>query len=664
MATQHRTEWILELMDKVTSPAKRVMTSMGNIDEAMGQTASNMAEFAEPGISQLRNLRQGFMDSARGVPVLGDAIQLLENPIGAALTAAVSLALVLGTMTGKAADFQQDLAELSAITGTVGEDLDYIGERSLSMAAQYGLATSQTVEASKLLASNIDIATIGGVRGLSMLQEQTVLLSKAAGVDMPLAANLMAGAINQFSLPASDAARVVNTLAAGAKFGAAEIPDLALSLKNAGTTAALAGVSLESTVAALELMSQNMIKGSEAGTGLRNVINVLQTKDIAGVDFATMGFAGSLQALAPRLEDATFLTEIFGRENLSSAQILIKNGSAMDEMTKKVTGTSVAMEQAQIQTNTWSGSMDRFRALWETASISIGSMIIDILFPALNMVNSTFQWMIDNGTAIKAVLIGVGIVAAGAAINWIVLNAATIGATIGLGLFNLAFMAMNAVLAVTPLGWILIAVGALAGAAYYAWNEFEEFRGVIVGTYEAVKVFGNFLYDSVIIRIKEILSGMKGLAGAIGAFFSGEFEQAAELGSQAIFDLQGTASDAKIGIMFDDSVADAISAGREGYMKGVGMGSEEAGASGSMNAPPFAPQDLNLDGSTPGGASIEQSKSGIEGGGSSKIITMTIGDINMEFNLPQNLQAGAEEAATLVAQILTGKIRNGLALGS
>jgi hypothetical protein len=94
------------------------------------------------------------------------------------------------------------------------------------------------------------------------------------------------------------------------------------------------------------------------------------------------------------------------------------------------------------------------------------------------------------------------------------------------------------------------------------------------------------------------------------------------------------------------------------------MGSEEAGASGSMNAPPFAPADLNLDGSTPGGASIEQSKSGIEGGGSSKIITMTIGDINMEFNLPQNLQAGAEEAATLVAQILTGKIRNGLALGS
>ena len=664
---KHETSWVLELMDRVSGPARKVMDSVSGITGKAQGMVRHMTTLGAKGDQIFSGLGRGFRalgDQARSIPVLGQAIDMLTNPV----TALVAGLFALGVAVGDAGNYQQKLAELSAITGTVGPDLEFLGDKGLEMAAKFGLAAGDTIEAFKLLASNIDVSTIGGVKGLAALQEQTILLSKAAGVDMPLAANTMASAINQFGLEATEASRVVNVLAAGAKFGAAEIPDLAQSLKVAGTAASNAGISIEETVAALEILSQSALKGSEGGTGFRNVLLSLQTKALPGVDFAAMGLQGSLAALAPKLEDAAFLSQAFGRENISAAQILIKNAGALEEMTAKVTGTNVAMEQAAIQTETWRGSMDRFKALAETVSILVGTVLIDMLKPALDAVSVSLQWLIDNGTAIKAVMIALAVVGGGMAASWLLANGAALAVSFGLGVFKIAFMALNAVMAMSPLGWILMAVGALAGAVYYAWNEFEEFRGVVVGLWEAVKVFGKFLYDSVILRIKEMLTGIKGIGGALKAFFSGDFTEAWEIGKKAIGDLSGVNTASKIADMYGTVGADAAKAFTKGYGEGVGMvdpiaDPTSAGSDNALN--PFSGKDLNLDGTNPGGGSTEsKSAKGIEGGGGSKIITMTIGDINMNFSLPENLRSGATEAANQVARILSEKLRNGLALGS
>ena len=268
-------------------------------------------------------------------------------------------------------DFQQQLADLEAITGVTGKDLVELGNYSRQVGKESGLGASQAVEAFKLLASNIDITTIGGVEGLKLLQDATIKLSQAAGTDLPMAANTMAGTINQFKLPVSEATRVINVLGAGAKYGAPEIPDLAESLKNTGAVAAIAGVSLESTVGALEILSQNMIKGAEAGTGLRNVILRLQTKEIPGIDLKTQGLSGALSNLKSKLNDAKFMADVFGVENIAVAQTLIKNAAEVENMTQKVTGTNVAYEQAAIRTNTYQHSVDLLKANMDDFKISI-----------------------------------------------------------------------------------------------------------------------------------------------------------------------------------------------------------------------------------------------------------------------------------------------------
>lgn len=46
---------------------------------------------------------------------------------------------------------------------------------------------------------------------------------------------------------------------------------------------------------------------------------------------------------------------------------------------------------------------------------------------------------------------------------------------------------LNAAMLISPIGWLMIGIGALAGVIIYAWNKFEGFRETIMGLWEAFK---------------------------------------------------------------------------------------------------------------------------------------------------------------------------------
>lgn len=466
-------EWRLKMTENVQS----VMSKLNGVADSVA------ARFAAAQ-DKIAAFNSKIKDAANEIPGLGRALGLLSNPVALGVAGAVALGAGFVQSTKAAGAFKQEVAELSAITGFVGSDLEHLSNKALEMGAKSGLGANRAVEAYKLLASNIDVASIGGVAALDELQEKTITLSQAAGVDLPTAANTMAATINQFGFEAKEASRVINTLAAGAKFGAAEIPDLAESLKIAGTSAAIAGVSVEQTVGALEILSQSALKGSEAGTGLRNVLVRLQTKDIPGVDLKTQGLSGALAKLQPKLKDTAFLAEVFGRENLNAAQILIKNAGAVQEMTDKVTGTNIAYEQAATQTNTYQGAMDRLRAATEVFFIKVGSQFLPAITRGLNIVAGTLiritNWASQNMGLIKDVLQALAIGAVVVAAAYLILNINTIILTVQTWLLNAALLA-------NPIVWIIGLVFGLIAAIVLLWNRSETFRGSLYGLWASFK---------------------------------------------------------------------------------------------------------------------------------------------------------------------------------
>lgn len=316
-----------------------------------------------------------------------------------------------GAMRQAGTEVESQLDELEAITGIAGADLKRLGDTAVDESIRTGVAARDQIEAYKLLASNIDIATIGGVSGLEKLGSEVVTLSQASKVDLATAADIVSGSLNQFQLSASESTRVVNTLAAGAKAGAAEVPDLGLALKNSGTTAAQANVSFEETVALLEVMSQNALKGGEAGTGLRNVITILRTETgkladlgIKGVNVEGDGMAATLEKLTPLLSDASALTEVFGRENLNAAQILIQNADAVGEMTTRVSGTETAFEQALIQTDNYEGAVARLHKTVEALAIDGWDVADDHLKDLIDTTTSAIVWARDHKDSIMGVV--------------------------------------------------------------------------------------------------------------------------------------------------------------------------------------------------------------------------------------------------------------------
>ena len=201
-----------------------------------------------------------------------------------------------GQLAAPAVDFEQSIADLSAITGSVGDELEDLKQTAREVGKASGLGASESANAFAILAGQIDVP----IDALKVLQRETITLAQAGALPLEDAANAVAGTINQFGMEASEASRVVNVLAAGSRAGGAEVVDLSESFKVAGAAANAAGISIEETAGAIEILAQNNTKGAEAGTAMRNMIVAMQTR--LGIDVSKTGFAGGLRIIQQELD--------------------------------------------------------------------------------------------------------------------------------------------------------------------------------------------------------------------------------------------------------------------------------------------------------------------------------------------------------------------------
>jgi len=110
---------------------------------------------------------------------------------------------------------------------------------------------------------------------------------------------------------------------------------------------------------------------------------------------------------------------------------------------------------------------------------------------------------------------------------------------IGYGIITAAQWLWNVAMDANPIGLVIAGIAVLVGTIMYAWDKFGVFRGGIMATWETIKGFGYILKEYVIDRIQGLLSGLGGIAKAIGQLFSRDFKGAWETAKQAGADLFG-----------------------------------------------------------------------------------------------------------------------------
>ena len=464
---------LLELKDKVSTAISGLKDKFDDVDKSASKVVST-TDMVNTVSKRLKSLDFGNM-----LGMLDRAGVAMQN------------------MGGSGIQFEQSMADLSSITGIAGKDLESLGKTARQTGKDTGVGAAASANAYAILASQIEISKIG-VEGLKGLQKDTITLMQAGGTSMEDAATAMAATINQYGLAASESTRVINVLAAGSKYGAAEINDLTLSLKVAGATANAAGISVEGTAGAIEVLSKNNLKGAEAGTALRNIVLKMQTA--LGVDFKNASLSDALDALKPKLSDVTFLAKTFGVENVSAAQFLITNASAVDEMTKAVTGTNVAQEQAAIRTDTTAQKMARMRANIDDIKISFFGAT-GASAPYIALLGEGMPLLVGFAASMHLVRSAVDL-AKDATIRKAVADTAsaiaTKAASAATWLMSTAQAALNAVMSANPIALVVIGVAALAAGVIYAYKHSEKFREVVDKVWLAVKTLAGIIWDKLV----------------------------------------------------------------------------------------------------------------------------------------------------------------------
>ena len=353
---------------------------------------------AQAGDVQLKKLDKTVGDNFRSVGNYKSALAGLQKGLGA-LGLAFGVGAVVRTGVESIVEFNQAIADLSAITGASGKDLEFYKQKANELGIGVEGGASAVVEAYKLIGS-AKPELLENAEALNQLTESAIVLSQASGMDLPEAAKNLTDAMNQFGASSEQAGKFIDVLAAGSKFGSAEIPQITEALLQFGAIAKSTNVTIQESTGAIELLAEKGVKGAEAGTKLRNVMLKLSAPDALpkkaqevmeklGISFEDISdqskpFEERLEALKPLLKDNAGMVQVFGVQNVVAGNILLNNTERLGELTEQMDTNGVAQDQANKRTNTLGHS------LMELKNSFIG------LFTSIGTGEGSFQSIIDS----------------------------------------------------------------------------------------------------------------------------------------------------------------------------------------------------------------------------------------------------------------------------
>lgn len=286
------------------------------------------------------------------------------------------------------------LANLSAITGQTGAGLKSIENYARQSAKTFGGSAATAVESYKLILSQLSPEIAKVPEALKEMGTHIAILSKTMGGDTKAATEVLTMAMNQFQVSTADPiaaskemSRMMNVMAAAAKEGSAELPQIKDALTQCGIAAKGAGVSFEEANAAIQVLDKAGKKGAEGGVALRNVMTTLSMgrflpKDVqedlrsAGVSIEALtdknlSLSDRLRVLTSVMNDNALITKLFGQENSNAAYALLAGTGVMDEYTKMITGTNTAVDQAGVVMESYAEKQARVQARIEDFKISL-----------------------------------------------------------------------------------------------------------------------------------------------------------------------------------------------------------------------------------------------------------------------------------------------------
>ena len=498
------TQWILELIDKISSPLDKATEAADGATEAVDKVdgaVDNLGKTSDTVSGKLEQLGKGMFLLNQ----IKEAVDTVRGSFNDAIEPGIR--------------FETAVAEMSGLTNMQGKELDVLAIKARNTAKAFGTDAANSMTVYKDLLSKISPELKKTPDALELMSNNVMTLSKTMSNDVPGASIAMSTAMNQFKVSLDDPMRAaqimtdyMNIMVACSVEGSAEVREVAEALKQTGSVAKTFGVSFAETNSAIQLLDKNGKKGSEGGIALRNTIVKLQapTSDAikqlkaAGVSIETMqnqsfSLTDRLRALIPVMDNATVMSALFGGENLASVMNLIQGVDQMDAWTEAIQGSSAATDMAATNMDTYAEKQKRMQVFIDDLKISFFEFVEPIA-PAIQWIGTLVGFIVTLGIVAWSVGNIMSLAVVKSSITWVASTAKMVFATVT------SASAMTAAINSIPIvGWIAMAVTAIGALVAYLWDKFAEVRAFFYGLWNFVTTLFTELYNFLVNVMTAIL---------------------------------------------------------------------------------------------------------------------------------------------------------------
>ena len=397
-----------------------------NMGQAVGYLDLDTSKFKTGFKSALADLKTFQSQTATSKDKLA-AFSSAATSAGKSLTKGltVPIAGIGAASVAVTAKFDAGMSKVQAISGATGKEMEQLRAKAKEMGAQTKFSATESAEAFNYMA-------MAGWKTEDMLDgiEGIMNLAAASGEDLATTSDIVTDALTAFGLSAKDSTHFADVLAAASSNANTNVAMMGETFKYVAPVAGALGFSVEDVSTAIGLMANSGIKGSQAGTALRNLFTRLAkpTKESAEVmkqlgisvtdssgkmkDFDTImgdlrkGFAGLSEA--QKTQAATALAGQYGMSGL----LAIVNSSDKDFNKLKdsiYNADGASQKMAETMMDNLPGAITLAKSALEGLGIRIGEVITPAIIKVVRAFTSFISWLsqASDGTVRFAVAMGV-----------------------------------------------------------------------------------------------------------------------------------------------------------------------------------------------------------------------------------------------------------------
>lgn len=370
----------------------------------------------------------GLKKASSSIEKIGQSAKEVGNTFSKYITAPLT---GLGALAIKEfAGFESSMAKVKAITQATSDEMAILTAKARDLGKNTQFSATEVADA----------MTYMGMAGWNTTQimdglEGVLDLAVASETDLAKVSDIVTDSLTGFGMEAKDTQAFVDLLASVSRNANTDVSMLGESFKYVAPVMGGLGVSAEDTAYALGLMANAGIKGSQAGTSLRQAMLSLvdPTKEaqklmdkygiaIVEAEDGSVDLRATLDKLKDGLsglsqvQQEQVLSTLVGTE-ASSGLMAVLNAAETD-VNKLTDATSeyngVAKEMAKTMGDTTKGNVNKLKSAFSELLLTVGEELVPIFTKFVEKLTDLVSWFgsLDEGT--QDFIIKLGLIAAAA----------------------------------------------------------------------------------------------------------------------------------------------------------------------------------------------------------------------------------------------------------